>query len=53
MGTQAVTWLGMKETEMAVIASMIAAVLLKQVDPARVKKEVEALRSSFQKIFFC
>ncbi|NIM98036.1 MAG: aminotransferase class I/II-fold pyridoxal phosphate-dependent enzyme [candidate division Zixibacteria bacterium] len=53
MGTQEVTRLGMKETEMTLIANMIAAVLLKQVDPVRAKKEVEALRSSFQKIFFC
>jgi len=53
MGTQEVTRLGMKETEMGTIADMIARVLLEKINPLTERKEVEAFRSSFKKIVFC
>ena len=53
MGTQEVTRLGMKETDMRIIADMIARVLLKKVDPLTERKKIEMFRSSFKKVVFC
>jgi glycine hydroxymethyltransferase len=52
IGTSEVTRLGMKKDEMKIIASLMARVIVKKEDPAKIKKEVEEMRKSFQKVHF-
>ncbi len=47
LGTPAVTTRGMKEEEMALIASFIAKVILEKKDPLKVKENVEELCNKF------
>ncbi len=52
IGTQEVTRWGMRETEMAQIAMLIARVLVGDEPPAQVRPDTIALRSGFQKVQF-
>ena len=52
IGTQEITRLGMKETEMETIAEFFKAVLIDRKDPADVAKEVAEFRSDFQSIHY-
>jgi len=52
IGTSEITRLGMKQEEMKIIASLMARIIVKKEDPAKVKKEVEELRKSYQKVHF-
>jgi glycine hydroxymethyltransferase len=50
VGTSEITRLGMKSDEMQRIGSLMARIIVKKDDPTKVKKEVEQMRSSFQKV---
>jgi len=52
IGTSEVTRLGMKKEEMKIIASLMARVIVKKEDPAKVKNDVEEMRKTFQKVHF-
>ncbi len=52
IGTSEITRLGMKQDEMKVIASLMARIIVKKDDPAKVKKEVEEMRKSYQKVHY-
>ena len=52
LGTSEITRLGMKEDGMKVIASLMARIIVKKHDPSEVKKEVEQIRSSYQRVHF-
>jgi glycine hydroxymethyltransferase len=51
-GTQEVTRLGMKESEMQEIANFIVRTITKKEEPARVKKDVIEFREDFQKVHY-
>ena len=53
LGTNELTRLGMKESEMKHIANLIASVLLKRKSAKKVEQEVRNLRASYQKIGYC
>jgi glycine hydroxymethyltransferase len=53
IGTIEVTRLGMGRAEMEQIAELIARVVVRNEDPERVKPEALALRSGFQKLYYC
>ena len=53
IGTTEVTRLGMREPEMERIADLIAAVLVDGRSPEAVRREVVALRSTFQTVGYC
>ncbi|UCE13579.1 MAG: serine hydroxymethyltransferase, partial [Candidatus Heimdallarchaeota archaeon] len=52
IGTQEVTRLGMKETEMEQIAEFFKAVIVDQKNPINVAKEVTDFRSEYQTIHY-
>jgi len=52
LGTSEVTRLGMRESEMKMIASLMARIIVKKDDPERVKKEVQEMRKSYQKVHY-
>jgi glycine hydroxymethyltransferase len=52
IGVPEVTRLGMKESEMKVIASFIKRVVIDKVDPLRIAKEVSEFRNDFQKVHY-
>lgn len=52
LGTSEVTRLGMKKDEMKQIASFMARIIVKREDPSKVKREVEALRTMYQKVHY-
>jgi glycine hydroxymethyltransferase len=52
LGASEVTRLGMGKDQMKQIASLLARIIVKKEDPAKVMKEVEALRSSYQKVHY-
>jgi glycine hydroxymethyltransferase len=52
IGTQEVTRLGMQETEMELIASLIADVIEERRRTADISKEIQALASTFQRVQF-
>ena len=52
LGTQEMTRVGMKESEMAHIAELFRKVILDKKDPETVKKEVEEFRKDFQKVLY-
>ncbi len=52
IGTSEVTRLGMKKDQMREIASLMARVIVKKEDAAKVKKDVEDVRSSYQKVHY-
>ncbi len=51
-GTQEVTRLGMKESEMQEIADFVIRIIAKKEEPARVKKDVLQFRKDFQKVHY-
>lgn len=53
LGVQEVTRLGMKRSEMNFIAEKMEDVLLKDKDPASVRKEVVSFMSSYQEVKYC
>ena len=52
IGVPEVTRLGMKESEMNVIASFIKRVVIDKVDPMRIAKDVSEFRKNFQKVHY-
>jgi glycine hydroxymethyltransferase len=52
IGTSEVSRLGMKKDEMKQIASLMARIIVKKEDPAKVRKDVEHMRSSYQKVHY-
>ena len=52
LGTQEMTRVGMKESEMAHIAELFRKVILDKKNPETVKKEVEEFRKDFQKVLY-
>jgi len=52
-GSQEMTRLGMKESEMKQVAEFIARVIVKNEDPAKVKKDVTEFKHGFDSIQFC
>jgi len=52
LGTSEVTRLGMKKDEMQQIASLLARIIIRKEDPLKVKREVEGIRSSYQKVHY-
>lgn len=52
IGTSEITRLGMRESEMKAIAGLMARIIIKKDDPGRVKKEVQELRKSYQKVHY-
>ena len=53
LGTQEVTRRGMRESEMKLVAGLIADLLVRKVPPSRVRKQVNALADQFQGIEYC
>ncbi|MDN5357019.1 MAG: serine hydroxymethyltransferase [Candidatus Methanomethylophilaceae archaeon] len=53
LGSQEMTRVGMKESEMKEVAELIARVVKKKEDPAKVKKDVKALKKQFSNIQYC
>jgi glycine hydroxymethyltransferase len=53
LGTQEITRLGMKESEMTEIAELIARVVVKGESPASVKKNVIEFKKDFTKVHYC
>ena len=47
------TRLGMKESEMKEVAELIARVVVKKEDPAKVKEDVKAFKKQFSTIQYC
>lgn len=52
-GSQEMTRLGMKESEMKQVAEFIARVVVKKEDPAKVKEDVKAFKKDFASIQYC
>ncbi|MCL7399071.1 MAG: serine hydroxymethyltransferase [Thaumarchaeota archaeon] len=53
LGTQEVTRLGMRESEMEWIAELITKVIVKGEDPSKVAQEVSELKRPFNKVHYC
>ena len=53
LGTQELTRVGMKESEMKEVASLIARIVKKKEDPKKVKEDVKALKKNFTSIKYC
>jgi glycine hydroxymethyltransferase len=53
LGTSEVTRIGMKESDMTEIASLMKRVVIGQDDPRTVGRDVEAFRQSFKKVRYC
>lgn len=53
LGAQEMTRLGMKESEMDEVADLIARVVVKGEDPAKVKEDVKALKKGFDTLQYC
>ncbi len=51
-GTQEVTRLGMRQSEMKEIAELVVRIIVKKEEPAVVKKEVISMRKRFQKVYY-
>jgi glycine hydroxymethyltransferase len=52
IGVPEVTRLGMKESEMREIASLIKRVVIDKIDPIKVAKDVTEFRKDFQKVHY-
>jgi glycine hydroxymethyltransferase len=52
LGTSEVTRLGMKKDEMKQIALLMARIIVKKEDPQKIRREVEELRSNYQKVYY-
>ena len=53
MGTSEITRLGMKESEMKEIATMIKNVVIDKKDPSEITAKVAEFRKEFQKTQYC
>ena len=53
VGTQELTRIGMREAQMAEVATLMGRVAMKGEDPAKVAKDVAAMRRDFNTIHFC
>ncbi|MDI6888524.1 MAG: serine hydroxymethyltransferase [Methanocellales archaeon] len=53
LGTQELTRLGMKESEMKGIADLIKRIVIDEEKPERVKNDVISLRKDYQKVHYC
>ncbi|MGI5964592.1 MAG: serine hydroxymethyltransferase [Candidatus Methanomethylophilaceae archaeon] len=53
LGAQELTRIGMKESEMKEVAELIARVVKKKEDPAKVKEDVKALKKQFTEVRYC
>ena len=53
LGTSELTRLGMKESEMQVVADFIKRVVVDKEDPKKIASEVAEFRKDFQKIHYC
>lgn len=53
IGVQEITRLGMKESEMAEIAELMARVIIRGEETQKVKQDVAELRHPFQKVHYC
>jgi len=53
LGTAESTRLGMRESDMDVVAELISRILVEGEDPASVREDVHALRSRFREPVFC
>jgi len=53
IGTQEVTRLGMRESEMKHIAELITKIIVKGRKPEEIAKEVEEFRKEYQKVHYC
>ena len=53
LGSQEMTRLGMKESDMKQVAEFIARVVVKKEDPAKVKEDVKAFKKQFSTIQYC
>ncbi|MCP4761770.1 MAG: serine hydroxymethyltransferase [archaeon] len=53
LGTSEITRLGMKESEMQVIADYLKRIIVDQVDPLKLKLEVSEFKKDFQKVQYC
>ena len=52
LGTQEMTRMGMKESEMEYIAELFKKVLLDKKDPKKIRKEVSEFRENYQKVHY-
>ena len=52
LGTSEITRLGMKKDQMKQIASLMARIIVRREDPSNVKREVESIRNSYQKVCY-
>jgi glycine hydroxymethyltransferase len=53
LGSQELTRVGMKESEMKEVAALIHRVVVKKEAPEAVKKDVMALKRNFTKVRYC
>ena len=53
LGSQEMTRIGMKESDMKEVAELIARVVVKKEDPAKVKEDVKAFKKQFTTIQYC
>jgi glycine hydroxymethyltransferase len=53
LGSQELTRLGMKESEMDEIADFIKRIIIKDESPEKVKKDVIDLRRNYQRVCYC
>jgi len=53
IGTSEITRIGMKQTDMGVVAELIKRVVIEKQDPKKVKQDVVEFRKNFQKIHYC
>jgi glycine hydroxymethyltransferase len=53
LGTSEVTRIGMKESDMKEIASLMKRVVMSQEEPKTVRRDIEVFRQSFKKVRYC
>jgi len=53
LGTQELTRLGLKESEMKEVAHFFKRIIIEEEDPAKVKNDVKSLRKDYQKVHYC
>jgi len=53
LGTQELTRIGMKESEMEVVADFMKRVLIDKEDPKKIREEIKEFRKDYQKVHYC
>ena len=53
LGVSEITRLGMKESEMVEIASFLAKIVIHNVDPKKILRQVKSFRRDYQKVKYC